>query len=370
MTLSLITVAFPLLNSKIPQLVAHESASWRRSPNGFESQIGYWGATSIDCQIASGFSVPPESVARALRLLDAIPADTTSSIDMRVRAASGQALIHRHLAERSNAEADVRRELQLAIDAYTRALAAPPEGYGGIFVASAQNSRGVTRVESERFIEREDSATRRAVLTSAREDYHAAVKTLNQQVPADRAASRSDRRYLSNTIGINLAVVMFRFGVIDSDPDRIAEAIRLYRTVLSDVAETPLLEQSLRSNIGDALFTLARYRDAAANYRAAREELERSLEVSPNAGPFVIADLVSKLGYVDISLARIGADPAGQTRGIAALACALRLARAAGLNGKADSISAGLADEQQRLAPTAYTEALRGRAPFKPCQAT
>jgi hypothetical protein len=73
---------------------------------------------------------------------------------------------------------------------------------------------------------------------------------------------------------------------------------------------------------------------------------------------------------VDISLARIGADPAGQTRGIATLACALRLARAAGLNGKADSISAGLADEQQRLAPTAYSEALRGRAPFKPCQAT
>src|SRR5260370_18957526 len=37
MTLSLITVAFRLLNSKIPQLVAHESASWRRSPNGFVS---------------------------------------------------------------------------------------------------------------------------------------------------------------------------------------------------------------------------------------------------------------------------------------------------------------------------------------------
>jgi tetratricopeptide (TPR) repeat protein len=135
-------------------------------------------------------------------------------------------------------------------------------------------------------------------------------------------------------------------------------------------SETPPLEQLLRSNIGDALFTLARYRDAAANYRAAREEIERSLAASPNAGPFVIADLLSKLGYVDISLARIGADPAGQTRGIATLACALRLARAAGLNGKADSISAGLADEQQRLAPTAYSEALRGRAPFKPCQAT
>jgi hypothetical protein len=36
-TLSLITVAFRLLNSKIPQPVAHESASWRRSPNGFVS---------------------------------------------------------------------------------------------------------------------------------------------------------------------------------------------------------------------------------------------------------------------------------------------------------------------------------------------
>jgi tetratricopeptide (TPR) repeat protein len=335
-----------------------------------ESEIGYWGATSIDCQISNGALVPQESVARALQLLDAIPADPTSSIDMRVQAASGQAHIHRDLAERTGDSAGVRRELQLAIDAYTRALAAPPQGYGGIFVASARNSRGVTRVESERFIVRENIAERRAILTSAREDYAAAVMILNQQVPADRAASRSDRRYLSSSININLGVVTFRLGVIDDAPDRITEAIWLYRALLSDIAETPRLEPQLRSNIGDALFTLAHYRDATANYRAARDELERSLAASANARPLVVADLVGKLGYVDISLARIGADPAAQRRGIASLVCAARLARAAGMNREADSIQADIADERQHLSSNEYSEALSVRAPFKVCQAT
>jgi tetratricopeptide (TPR) repeat protein len=334
------------------------------------SDIAYWIAMSIDCQLASGVSVSPESVARALRLLDAIPSDPKSTADMRVRALSEQAYIHRHLAERRTNIDDVKQELKLAIDAYTRALEAAPKDHAGIFVAAAQNSRGVTRVELEKHIDRRDEAGRRALLAGARQDYDAANSTLRRPVARERAASRSDRLHLGTTVGINQAVVVFRLGTLENNPDRIEEAIRLYTGLLSDVAETPRLETTLRNNLGDAYFVLAGYHDAPANYRAARVELEHGLAASGNAEPLVSTDLISKIGYVNISLGRIGADPAGQRRGIAALGCAYRLSRAAGLNRQADSILAGLGEEQRRLAPVIYSDALHSSTPYRVCQAT
>jgi hypothetical protein len=107
MTLSLITVAFRLLNSKIPQLVAHESASWRRSPNGFMS---LWSGSPPNSLVAKCARSMNRDERRALALL----ADTG-------RNGTTDAILAAHGVTASMVTSLVRDGLAIAMTEHVRA---------------------------------------------------------------------------------------------------------------------------------------------------------------------------------------------------------------------------------------------------------
>ena len=163
---------------------------------------------------------------------------------------------------------------------------------------------------------------------------------------------------------MNKATVLLRLGILRDDPDAIAKAIGLEHGLLSDMADTSR-GQMLLSNLGDAYVALARYRDPVTNLAEARSEFERSLAAAPDdAGPVVTAELIAKIGYVDLASERVGTSGAG-ARGVSSLVCARSLFRSAGLTRQADDIDAGLTDAKRDLKTTAYDAGLRMKAPFR-----
>jgi tetratricopeptide (TPR) repeat protein len=333
-----------------------------RDNPGFEEMHGMGAvnlikATTIACQVAEKVA-STHTVSEALTLLDSVLNDPTTPTDQRLAAVSTKGLIQRNVATERSESAGKRQELLLAIETYSSGLEHIPQDADPLFVAGVWNGLGVAREKLQETVDRSDKAAQLAVLASALEAYDTAERLIAKAAGSKTGASPADLEHLRAIILCNRANAVFKRGVVENDPDRIAEAIQIEQSQL------PTLDQEswIHADLAGGFFLLSTYRDRASNLRKAREHLERGLALlGEESGPEVATHLVVALARANLDLARTGVEPSAEAQGIAALSCALRLSRSAGRDTK--ELEAALEAEKQRIGAVAFAAAQESAPP-------